>query len=87
MLCSFTSNQALYICKLYRFSRIIICVLTKLVLNSGQLIRETYIFAILKDKGIRELRKTGKSLFRYCRGSLSILSVCLEKLGLKGVAL
>ena len=66
MLCSFTSNQAFNICKLYRFSKVIIGILTKLVFNSGQLIRETYVFAICKDKGIRELCKTRKSLFRYC---------------------
>jgi hypothetical protein len=29
------------------------------------IIRETYVFAILKDKGIKELCKTGKSLFKY----------------------
>jgi hypothetical protein len=58
-----------------------------LVLNTRQLIRETYIFAICKDKGIKELCKTGKSLFKYCRGNLSILSVYFKKLGLKGVIL
>jgi hypothetical protein len=64
-----------------------ICVLTELVLDSRQLIRETHIFAILKDKGIKELCRTGKSLFKYCRGSLSILSVYLEKFNLEGVVL
>jgi hypothetical protein len=44
-------------------------------------------FAICKDKGIKELCKTGKSLFKYCRGNLSILSVYFKKLGLKGVIL
>jgi hypothetical protein len=62
-------------------------ILTELILDTRQLIRETHIFAICKDRGIKELYKTGKSLFRYCRGSLSILAVCLEKLSLKGVAL
>jgi len=66
MLCSFTSNQAFNICKLYRFSKVIIGILTKLVFNSGQLIKETHIFAIYKDKGIKELYKTRKSLFKYC---------------------
>ena len=49
----------------YRFSRVIIGILTELVFDSGQLIRETYIFAICKDKGIRELYRTRKGLFRY----------------------
>jgi phage-related holin len=64
MLCSFTSNQAFYIYKLYRFSRIIICVLIKLVLDTRQLIRETHIFAIYKDRGIRELSRARRGLFR-----------------------
>jgi hypothetical protein len=62
-----------------------VCILTELVLNSGELIRETYVLIIYKDKGIRELCRTGKSLFSW--GSLSILSVCLEELGLKGIIL
>ena len=65
MLCSFTFNQAFNICKLYRFSRVIIGILIELVFDSGQLIKETYVFAIYKDRGIRELCKTRKSLFKY----------------------
>jgi hypothetical protein len=63
MLYSFTSNQALYICKLYRFSRIIVYILIELVLDSGKPIRETYILTIYKDRGIKELCRTGRSLF------------------------
>ena len=66
MLYSCTSNQAFNIYKLYQFSKVIIGILIELVFNSGQLIRETYIFAICKDKGIKEFYKTRKSLFKYC---------------------
>jgi len=55
MLCSFTSNQALYIYKLYRFSGVIVCILIELILNLRELIKETYILTICKDKGIKEL--------------------------------
>jgi hypothetical protein len=62
-----------------------ICILTKLVLDSGEPIREAHILTIYKDRGIRELCRTGRSLFSW--GSLSILSVCLEELGLEGIIL
>jgi hypothetical protein len=58
-----------------------ICILTELVLDSGEPIREAHVLTIYKDRGIRELSKACRGLFS-CRGSLSILAVCLEKLGL-----
>jgi len=48
---------ALPLIKLYRFGKVIICILTKLILNSGELIKETYILIIYKDRGIKELCK------------------------------
>ena len=62
-----------------------VCILTELILDSGEPIRETHVLTIYKDRGIRELCRTGKSLFSW--GSLSILSVRLEKFGLEGVVL
>jgi hypothetical protein len=63
-----------------------VCILIELVLDSGELIRETHVLIICKDRWIRELSKACWGLFR-CWGSLSILVVCLEKLSLEGVAL
>ena len=58
--------------------------ITKLVFDSRQPIRETYIFAIYKDKGIKELCRACRSLFMR-KASLSILAISIEKFGLKGL--